>query len=140
MLATLAPRANAQDTIVMTGGEAVLLTEAQAKERVQSLQKQYDSVNLRRQRIGLSLSSILLIGGMITMAGGITYNRTCELEPGNPQLCREPFGTGLAVLGTFAVMGGITGLVITSVRLRKNKELKRDLRRRLRTYGGGYGP
>jgi len=128
-LSSVAVPAVAQsDSIVLTPPRLEVKTSSQADAELAQLRKDYDEVSLRGPRIGIGVSSALVFGAIFPLGIGLAYNRSCELEPGNPTICRDRFGTGLATLGAVAMAGALAGVIVSAVRLKRRKDERHRLR------------
>jgi hypothetical protein len=123
---TASPSFAQSEVLVVSQSDIHVMPTSEAEARLAALEQSYQDVKTWPPQAGLGVSAVLMAGGAFMMTIGISYNRFCVLS--DEQLCqREPAGTGMAVAGAVALLGGIAGLAVSSVRLRRAKEKKRAL-------------
>jgi hypothetical protein len=137
-IATLGAPALAQpEVVVVSPSEIRVMETPEAEARLAELEKAYQDVRTRRPKAGLIVSGLLIGGGASMMAVGMSLNR-CWSD--GASVCREPGSTALAVSGAVVLLGSIAGLALSSVRLRRAKEQKARLKRKMRQLDGTMLP
>ncbi|MGB5696153.1 MAG: hypothetical protein WBM46_10905 [Polyangiales bacterium] len=137
-IATLGAPALAQpEVVVVSPSEIRVMETPEAEARLAELEKAYQDVRTRPPKAGLIVSGLLIGGGASMMAVGMSLNR-CWSD--GASVCREPGSTALAVSGAVVLLGSIAGLALSSVRLRRAKEQKARLKRKMRQLDGTMLP
>jgi len=137
-IATLGAPALAQpEVVVVSPSEIRVMETPEAEARLAELEKAYQDVRTRPPKAGLIVSGLLIGGGASMMAVGMSLNR-CWSD--GSSVCREPGSTALAVSGAVVLLGSIAGLALSSVRLRRAKEQKARLKRKMRQLDGTMLP
>jgi hypothetical protein len=106
-----------------------VMTSAQIEERIKTLEKQRDGVNLAGPRAGVGITTIVISGGILLTAAGGAYTRSNCAE-GDPY-CGLASGAaaGSIVVGVATIIGGLVGVVMTSSKLKRRKAARARLER-----------
>ncbi len=116
------------DSVIVSQSKIEVTRATDVEARIAALDRAHDEVSLRGPKAGLAVSSALLVGGVFTMAVGLAYRSFCLSDFFDPTCdnrgARAAAGTGGAVIAA-----SLTGLIISAIRLKKNKEQRRTLRR-----------
>lgn len=97
---------------------------ATPEARLAALEQSYQDVKTGPAAAGVGVSATLMAAGAFMVMIGVSANRFCFES--DEQLCqRQPGATGLAAAGAVALLGGIAGIAVSSVRLRRARERKR---------------
>lgn len=123
-----APTFAQSDVMVVTESEMQMMPASTAEARVGELEQAYQDVNLRAPRAGVVVSGLLIPGGMLTMVGGAIAN-SCFLT--SETNCRNRRGNVTIGVGAAAMVGGIVGMVVSSVRLKRAKDKRRRIQREM---------
>jgi hypothetical protein len=125
-LAAIASPALAQsEVLVVSPSEIEMMPAATAEARLAELEQEYQAVKIRGPRAGVPVSAVVIVGGAITaMVGGVS-NSFCL---SNQSKCRTREGNTMVGVGLAALAAGITGLAISTVRLKRAKRKRRYLR------------
>jgi membrane associated rhomboid family serine protease len=124
--ATVASPAFAQsEVVVVSPSEIEMMPASTAEARLAELEKAYRDVRIRGPRAGVPVSALVMVGGVLTAMVGAIGNSFCL---SNQTKCRSRQGNTMVGVGLAAMAAGITGLAISSVRLRRAKRKRRYLR------------
>lgn len=125
-LAALASPALAQsEVVVVSPSEIEMMPASTAEARLAELEKAYQEVKIRGPRAGVPVSALVMVGGVVTAMAGAVGNSFCL---SNQRKCRTRQGNTMVGVGLAAMAAGITGLAISSVRLKRAKRKRRYLR------------
>ena len=134
LTSTVATPAAAQSDSVMVPGVGVM-TSAQIEERIRTLEKQRDGVNLAGPRAGVGITTILIPGGaFMTGVGAAARNiETTFFCPSDDPRCGDPSpGTGVMIAaGVATIIGGLVGVYMTSRKLGRRKAARARLEREI---------
>ncbi|MBT8470855.1 MAG: hypothetical protein KJN97_19070 [Deltaproteobacteria bacterium] len=124
-LAPVASPAVAQsEVVVVSPSEIEMMPASTAEARLAELERAYQEVKIRGPRAGVPVSTLVVVGGVLTaMVGGIA-NSFCL---SNERKCRTRQGNTMVGVGLAAMAAGITGLAISTVRLKRAKRKRRYL-------------
>lgn len=124
----------AQSDSVMIPGIGVM-TSAQVEERISTLERQRDGVNLAGPRAGVGITTILVGGGVFMTAAGAAVRsfETTFLCPVYDPRCGDPSAGSAAMIaaGVAATVGGLVGLAMTSRKLKRRKAARARLEREI---------
>jgi len=125
-LALIASPAIAQsEVVVVSPSEIQMMPAATAEARLAELEREYQAVKMRGPRAGVPVSTVVIVGGAITaMVGGLS-NSFCL---SNQSKCRTREGNTMVGVGLAAMAAGITGLAISTVRLKRAKRKRRYIK------------
>ncbi len=125
-LALIASPAIAQsEVVVVSPSEIEMMPAATAEARLAELEREYQAVKIRGPRAGVPVSTVVIVGGVLTaMVGGLS-NSFCL---SNESKCRTRQGNTMVGVGLAAMAAGITGLAISTVRLKRAKRKRRYLK------------
>jgi hypothetical protein len=117
--AVVTPAAAQSDSVMVPG--VGVMTSAQIEERIGTLEKQRDSVNLAGPRAGVGITTILIPGGAF-MTGAGAAMRSFDPSP----------DTGVMIAaGVATIIGGLVGVVMTSRKLGRRKAARARLEREI---------
>jgi len=125
-LAAIAAPAFAQsEVVVVSPSEIEMMPASTAEARLAELEQAYQKVKIRGPRAGVPVSALVIVGGALTaMAGGLA--NSCIFS--SATRCRTREGNIMVGVGVAAIAAGITGLAISTVRLKRAKEKRRSLK------------
>lgn len=135
--ATVGAPALAQPEILASPSEIEVMPPSEIDARLAELEKAYQDVQTRPAKTGLIVSGLLTGGGASMLAVGVSLNR-CWSD--GTRVCRESGSTALAVNGALLLLGGMVGLAVSSVRLRRAKQQKARLKREMWQLQGATVP
>ena len=125
-LATVTSPALAQsEVVVVSPSEIEMMPASTAEARLAELEKAYQEVKIRGPRAGVPVSTVVMVGGVLTAMVGAFANSFCL---SNESKCRTPQGNTMVGVGLAAMAAGITGLAISTVRLKRAKQKRRYLK------------
>ncbi len=133
LIAAPVPPAHAQSDTgeVVVPGVGVMTTR-QIEDRIATLEKQYNEVNLTGPRAGVGITAILVPGAAFMIAAGAglrSFERTFFCPPDDPS-CGDPSAGSAAMigLGVAALIGGLVGVGMTTAKLRRRKAERARIR------------
>lgn len=113
------------DPVVVSGSNIGVMTASQAEARVAELEDAYSKVKMAGPRAGLGISAILIPGGAFMLGTGLglrNFEQTFFCPPETPRCGDARRGwTALAVSGAIALVAGVTGVALSSRKLRRKK-------------------
>ena len=107
------------DVVVVSPSELEVMPAATAEARLAELERAYQEVKIRGPRAGVVVSPLVILGGVLTATAGAIGN-SCLFSDGRK--CRTQAGNIMVGVGVTAIAAGITGLVISAIRLRRAKD------------------
>jgi hypothetical protein len=110
------------DVVVVSPSEIQMMPATTAEARLAELELAYQDVKIRGPRAGVPVSAAVIFGGAMTAVAGAVTN-ACILS--NETNCRNRAGNTMVGIGVAAIGAGITGLIVSSVRLKRAKEKRR---------------
>ncbi len=124
--ATVAAPALAQsEVLVVSPSEIEMMPASTAEARLAELEREYQEVKIRGPRVGVPVSTVVVVGGVLTAMVGAISNSFCL---SNQSKCRTRQGNTMVGVGLAAMAAGITGLAISTVRLKRAKQKRRYLK------------
>jgi predicted amidohydrolase len=125
-LALVATPALAQsEVLVVSPSEIEMMPAATAEARLAELEQAYQEVKIRGPRAGVPVSAVVMVGGVLTAMVGAFANSFCLSSQSK---CRTRQGNTMVGVGLAAMAAGITGLAISTVRLKRAKRKRRYLK------------
>jgi len=125
-LAAVASPALAQsEVVVVSPSEIEMMPASTAEARLAELEREYQDVKIRGPRAGVPVSTVVLVGGFMTAIVGAVANSFCLSDQ---RKCRTRQGNTMVGVGLAAMAAGITGLAISTVRLKRAKRKRRYLK------------
>ncbi|MDH3655706.1 MAG: hypothetical protein OEN21_15665 [Myxococcales bacterium] len=113
------------EVVVVSPSEIEMMPASTAEARLAELEREYQEVKIRGPRAGVPVSSLVIVGGVLTASVGGIAN-SCILS--SARTCRTRQGNALVGVGVAAIAAGITGLAISAVRLKRAKRKRGYLR------------
>ncbi|MDH3655239.1 MAG: hypothetical protein OEN21_13285 [Myxococcales bacterium] len=123
------------DPVVVSGSNIGVMTASQAEARVAELEDAYGKVKMAGPRAGLGISAIVIPGGAFMLGAGLgvrSWEQSFLCPPETPR-CRDAGrpGKALAISGAIALVAGVTGLVLSSRKLRQQKMERARIQREI---------
>lgn len=113
------------DVLLVSPSELEVMPAASAEARLAELERAYQEVKIRGPRAGVVVSPLVIFGGVMTATAGAVAN-SCLFSDGSK--CRTQAGNIMVGVGVSAIAAGITGLVISAIRLRRAKDQRLRLK------------
>jgi hypothetical protein len=125
-LAAIASPALAQsEVVVVSPSEIEMMPASTAEARLAELEQAYQEVKIRGPRAWVPVSAVVMVGGVLTAMVGAFANSFCLSSQSK---CRTRQGNTTVGVGLAAMAAGITGLAISTVRLKRAKQKRRYLK------------
>ncbi len=112
------------EVVVVSPSEIDMMPASTAEARLAELEREYQQVRIRGPRAGVPVSAVVIVGGVLTAMVGAFANSFCL---SNQSKCRTRQGNTMVGVGLAAMAAGITGLAISTVRLKRAKQKRRYL-------------
>ena len=124
LVGVAAPALAQSEVVVVSPSEIEMMPASTAEVRLAELEREYQAVKIRGPRAGVPVSSLIIVGGVLTASVGGVAN-SCIFS--SASTCRTRQGNSLVGVGVAAIAAGIAGLAISSVRLKRAKRKRRYL-------------
>jgi hypothetical protein len=115
-----------------------VMTTPQIEREIERLEKQRDDIKLAGPRAGVGITAILVPGGAMMIGAGAAFRsiETGLLCPPDDPSCGEPDAASKAMTaaGVAVLIGGIVGVILTSRKLKRSKEQRDRIDRKIRRF------